>query len=36
MDLIQVEKNFTSVDWRKETMLLFGSEGYGIKKHTEK
>tara|TARA_Y100000590_G_C15364606_1_gene880248 strand:- start:4 stop:744 length:741 start_codon:yes stop_codon:yes gene_type:complete len=29
-------KNFTSIDWKGNNVLLFGSEGYGIKKHTEK
>ena len=29
-------KDFTSVDWRGNNVLLFGSEGFGIKKHTEK
>ena len=29
-------KDFTSVDWRGNNILLFGSEGFGIKKHTEK
>ena len=30
------KKDFTSVDWRGNNVLLFGSEGFGIKKHTEK
>ena len=30
------KKNFTDVDWKGNNILLFGSEGYGIKKHTEK
>ncbi len=30
------EKNFTKVDWKGNNILLFGSEGFGIKKHTEK
>ena len=29
-------KDFTKIDWRGNHVLLFGSEGYGIKKHTEK
>ncbi len=29
-------KNFTDVDWKGNNILLFGSEGFGIKKHTEK
>ena len=30
------KKNFTDVNWKGNNILLFGSEGYGIKKHTEK
>ena len=30
------KKNFTDVEWKGNNILLFGSEGYGIKKHTEK
>ena len=30
------EKSFTSVEWKGNNILLFGSEGFGIKKHTEK
>ena len=30
------EKDFTKIDWKGNIVLLFGSEGYGIKKHTEK
>ena len=29
-------KDFTEVDWKGNNILLFGSEGYGIKKHTKK
>ena len=29
-------KNFTDVNWEGNNILLFGSEGFGIKKHTEK
>ena len=29
-------KDFTSIEWKGNVVLLFGSEGYGIKKHTEK
>ena len=29
-------KDFTKVDWKGNNVLLFGSEGYGIKQHTEK
>ena len=30
------KKNFTEVEWKGNNILLFGSEGFGIKKHTEK
>ena len=30
------KKNFTNVDWKGNNILLFGSEGFGIKKHTER
>ncbi len=30
------EKNFTEVKWNGNNVLLFGSEGHGINKHTEK
>ena len=30
------EKDFTKIDWRGNNVLLFGSEGYGIKMHTKK
>ena len=30
------EKNFTDIKWEGNNILLFGSEGFGIKKHTEK
>ena len=30
------ERDFTKVDWKGNNILLFGSEGFGIKKHTEK
>ena len=30
------KKNFTDVEWKGDNILLFGSEGDGIKKHTEK
>jgi len=29
-------KDFTKIEWKGNIVLLFGSEGYGIKKHTEK
>ena len=30
------KKNFTEINWKGNNILLFGSEGFGIKKHTEK
>ena len=30
------KKNFTEIDWKGNNILIFGSEGFGIKKHTEK
>ena len=30
------EKEFTEIEWKGNNILLFGSEGFGIKKHTEK
>ncbi len=30
------KKNFNEVEWKGSNILLFGSEGFGIKKHTEK
>ena len=30
------KKNFTDIEWNGNNILLFGSEGFGIKKHTEK
>jgi len=30
------EKKFTDIDWKGNNVLLFGSEGFGIKKHTSK
>ena len=30
------EKDFTEIEWKGNNVLLFGSEGYGIKKHTSK
>ena len=29
-------KNFTKIKWEGNNILLFGSEGFGMKKHTEK
>ena len=30
------DKDFTDIKWNGNNILLFGSEGYGLKKHTEK
>ena len=30
------KKDFTEFDWKGNNILLFGSEGFGIKKHTDK
>ena len=30
------QKDFTQIEWKGNNILLFGSEGFGIKKHTEK
>ena len=30
------KKNFTDVDWKGNNILLFGSEGFGMHKHTSK
>ncbi len=30
------KKNFTDIEWKGNNILLFGSEGYGLKQHTEK
>ena len=30
------DKDFTDIKWDGNNVLLFGSEGYGLKKHTEK
>jgi len=32
----KANKNFTEIDWNGNAILLFGSEGFGMKKHTEK
>ncbi|MDC3030575.1 RNA methyltransferase, partial [Candidatus Pelagibacter sp.] len=32
----QGEKNFTDIDWKGNNILLFGSEGSGMHKHTSK
>ena len=32
----EAQNDFTDTDWKGNIILLFGSEGYGIKKHTEK
>jgi len=30
------EKNFTDIEWKGNNILLFGSEGFGLKQHTAK
>jgi len=30
------KKNFTQIDWKGNNILLFGSEGFGMKQHTSK
>ena len=30
------DKNFTEIEWKGNNILLFGSEGYGMHKHTSK
>ena len=30
------DKDFTKIEWKGNNILLFGSEGYGLKQHTEK
>ena len=30
------DKDFTKIEWNGNNILVFGSEGYGLKKHTEK
>tara|TARA_Y100000590_G_scaffold189372_1_gene215718 strand:+ start:49 stop:792 length:744 start_codon:yes stop_codon:yes gene_type:complete len=30
------EKNFTEIEWKGNNILLFGSEGFGMKMHTKK
>ena len=32
----KADKDFTKIKWDGNNILLFGSEGYGMKKHTEK
>ena len=29
-------KDFTKIEWKGNNVLIFGSEGFGLKKHTEK
>ncbi len=33
---VKGEKDFTNIKWEGNNVLLFGSEGYGVRKHTEK
>ena len=30
------EKNFTEIQWKGNNILLFGSEGFGMRQHTKK
>ena len=30
------EKDFTEIQWEGKNILLFGSEGFGMREHTEK
>ena len=30
------KKNFTEIKWEGNSILLFGSEGFGMRKHTKK
>tara|TARA_B100001175_G_C19393800_1_gene582789 strand:- start:737 stop:1069 length:333 start_codon:yes stop_codon:yes gene_type:complete len=30
------KKNFTNIKWEGKNILLFGSEGYGVRRHTQK
>ena len=30
------EKNFTEIEWKGNNILLFGSEGFGMRQHTKK
>ena len=32
----QANKNFTEIQWKGNIVILFGSEGFGMKKHTKK
>ena len=32
----KAKKNFTEIKWNGNNIILFGSEGYGLKKHTSK
>jgi 23S rRNA (guanosine2251-2'-O)-methyltransferase len=32
----KADKNFTEINWEGNAILLFGSEGFGMKKHTGK
>ena len=33
---VKSKKNFSEIDWKGNNVLLFGSEGFGMKKHTDK
>ena len=34
--LLDQKKNYIDIKWEGNNVLLFGSEGFGIKKHTSK
>ena len=36
MDLMELLKNFTEIEWKGNNILLFGSESYGMHQHTYK
>ena len=33
---VSSQEDFTKIEWKGNVVLLFGSEGYGIKQHTKK
>jgi len=36
MASMQKEKDFTDIKWKGKNVLLFGSEGFGMREHTGK
>jgi 23S rRNA (guanosine2251-2'-O)-methyltransferase len=32
----KIKKNFTEIKWKGNNILLFGSEGFGMRQHTKK